>query len=97
MSQLQVVYVGRVATFIQGDNVIYCRTEWVGIFQGEVHWLPADPAHSLRSIDPFLILLKLCSVLAVLIRSVPRCHNLHQHKGPERVRPSVNIVREEEN
>ena len=82
VGQLQVGYVGGVATFIDRDDMVYRRTEGVGIFQTEVHRLPADPADRLRGIDPLLILFKLCPVLAVLVWSVTCCHKFTNTKAP---------------
>lgn len=66
MSQLQVVYVGGVATFSQGDNVVDRRAEGVGVFQTEVHRLATDPAHGLRCVYSLPVLLKLTAVSAYL-------------------------------
>ena len=70
MSQLQVVYVGGVATFSQGDNVVDRRAKWVGVFQTEVHRLAADTTYRLRCVDPLLILFKLTAMRSFLVRPV---------------------------
>ena len=66
MSQLQVVYVGGVATFSKRDDMIYRGAKWVGVFQTEVHRLATDPAHRLRCVYSLPVLLKLTAVPAYL-------------------------------
>ena len=78
--QLQVVYIRGVASFVDRYDVIYRRAEGVGVFQTEVHRLPADPADRLRCIDPLLILFKLCPVFSIFFRSVTCCHNITNEK-----------------
>lgn len=82
MRELEVVDVGGVSTFSQGNDVIYRWAEGVGIFQAEVHRLATDSTHGLRCVDPLLILLKLCPVRSVLIGPVACCHIYHRSKRP---------------
>ena len=82
MCQLQVVDVARVSAFSQGDNVVNRRAERMRILQGEVHRLSADSADGLCSEYSFSVLLELCAVLAVLVRSVTCRHKYLQRKRP---------------
>ena len=55
MRELKVLDVGRVAAFVNRDDVIDARRERVRKLVGEIDWSPADSADCLRCVDLLLV------------------------------------------
>ena len=77
MRELKVLDVGRVAAFVNRDNVIDARRERVRKLVGEIDRSPADSADCLRRIDLLLVCFE-CSLMITIVVRAFHSHGLYQ-------------------